>query len=74
MQSNFAAWIMDIFMQERVDALQVQRSAPQKSATPRARTLDCLSAQEIDFLANIVKKMTSLVKNNEIKVAHERCE
>jgi hypothetical protein len=47
---------------------------PKQSITPTAGALDPFSADEIDLLASLAEEVTTLVQNNEIKVAHERCE
>jgi hypothetical protein len=49
-------------------------AAPKQSITPTAGVLDAFSADEIDLLGSIAEEVTALVKNNEIKLAHERCE
>jgi hypothetical protein len=48
--------------------------APKQSITPTAGALDAFSADEIDLLGSIAEEVRSLVQNNEIKLAHERCE
>lgn len=48
--------------------------APKQSITPTAGALDAFSSDEIDLLGSIGEEVTSLVQNNEIKAAHERCE
>ena len=48
--------------------------APKQSITPTAGALDAFSADEIDLLGNIAEEVTTLVKNGEVKIAHERCE
>jgi hypothetical protein len=48
--------------------------APKQYITPTAGALDALSATEIDLLGSIADEVTTLIQNNEIKVAHERCE
>ena len=48
--------------------------APKQSITPTAGALDAFSADEIDLLGNIAEEVTTLVKNGEVKTAHERCE
>lgn len=48
--------------------------APMQSITPTAGALDAFSADEIDLLGNIAEEVTTLVKNGEVKIAHERCE
>jgi hypothetical protein len=47
---------------------------PKQSITPTAGALDAFSADEIDLLASLAEEVTALVQNNEIKLAHERCE
>ncbi len=49
-------------------------AAPKQSITPTAGSLDAFSADEIDLLGSIAEEVTALVQNNEIKLAHERCE
>ena len=49
-------------------------TAPKQSITPTAGALDAFSASEIDLLGSIADEVTTLIKKNEIKVAHERCE
>ena len=51
-----------------------QIKAPKESITPTAGALDAFSADEIDLLGSIAEEVRSLVQNNEIKLAHERCE
>ena len=48
--------------------------APMQSITPTAGALDAFSADEIDLLGSIAEEVTTFVQNNEIKLAHERCE
>jgi hypothetical protein len=48
--------------------------APKQSITPTAGALDAFGADEIDLLGNIAEEVTTLVKNGEVKIAHERCE
>lgn len=48
--------------------------APKQSITPTTGALDAFSADEIDLLGNIAEEVTTLVKNGEVKTAHERCE
>ena len=48
--------------------------APKQSITPTAGALDAFSATEIDLLGNIAEEVTTLVQNNEIRLAHKRCE
>lgn len=48
--------------------------APKQSITATAGALDAFSATEIDLLGNIAEEVTTLVKNGEVKIAHERCE
>ncbi len=49
-------------------------AAPKQSITPMAGALDAFSANEIDLLGRIAEEVTALVQNDEIKIAHERCE
>ncbi len=49
-------------------------AAPKQSITPTAGALDAFSADEIDLLASLAEEVTALVQNNEIRLAHERCE
>jgi Protein of unknown function (DUF1071) len=49
-------------------------AAPKQSITPTAGALDAFSADEIDLLGRIAEEVTALVQNDEIKIAHERCE
>ncbi len=49
-------------------------AAPKQSITPTAGALDAFSADEIDLLGSIAEEVTALVQNNEVKIAHERCE
>ncbi len=48
--------------------------APKQSITPTTGALEAFSADEIDLLGNIAEEVTTLVKNGEVKIAHERCE
>ncbi len=48
--------------------------APMQSITPTAGALDAFSSDEIDLLGSIADEVTTFVQNNEIKLAHERCE
>ena len=48
--------------------------APKQSITSTAGALDAFSSDEIDLLGSIADEVTTFVQNNEIKLAHERCE